>query len=72
MAFLLLSTGQVVQIAQTRAQAVTALNNAGASTADATVKGAPMTFVAGGSGGVIAVAENQVQMDFAMVGIIGG
>jgi microcompartment protein CcmK/EutM len=71
MAFVLLITGQVVQISETRSQAKAALNAAGAATADATVKGSPMSFVTGGSGSIVAVAETQSQIDFAMIGIIG-
>lgn len=66
MAFLLLITGQVVEVAQTRAQVKSAMSTAGVASADATVKTQPMTFF--GAGNVVAAAENQSQVDFAIVG----
>lgn len=58
MAFLILVSGHVVEVAETRTQVVNALAAAGAQAATGTVVGSPMTFRASG---ILAVAENREQ-----------
>jgi hypothetical protein len=68
MSFILLITGQVLEVSETRTQVINALSAQGATAATGTVKGQPMTFRASG---VLAVAETLDQVSFAMVGVLG-
>jgi len=63
MAFILLSTGHLLEVAETRTQVVGALAN---PTATGTVKGAQMTIR---SSAVVAVADAFDQLDMAYYGV---
>ena len=64
MAFVLTSTGHVIEIAEDRKTAVD-LVTAGGDRANFTVKAKPMTFYLP----VVAIADNKSQVDFVQVGV---